>query len=59
MKAISAILSGDSAAKDRAFADGLFIAGSRYVVARIEDRSIYARSVRSDPTLAILTRTMC
>lgn len=46
MKAISAIVSGDDAAKDKAFADGLFIAGSRYVVARADGRSIYARSVR-------------
>lgn len=45
MKAISAIVSGDSAAKDKAFAEGLFIAGERYVMARAEDRSIYARSV--------------
>lgn len=46
MKAIASIVSGDSAAKDKAFADGLFIAGSRYVMARAEDRSIYARQVR-------------
>ncbi len=45
MKAISAIVSGDNAAKDKAFAEGLFIAGERYVLARAEDRSIYARSV--------------
>ncbi|KEY74859.1 hypothetical protein S7711_10066 [Stachybotrys chartarum IBT 7711] len=45
MKAISSIVSGDQAAKDKAFADGLYISGSRYVVARAEDRSIYARSV--------------
>lgn len=47
MKAISAIVSGDAAAKDKAFADGLYIAGNRYVMARAEDRSIYARSVRA------------
>lgn len=46
MKQIAAIVGGDSAAKDKAFADGLFIAGSRYVMARAEDRSIYARQVR-------------
>lgn len=45
MKVISTIVSGDTAAKDKAFADGLYIAGSRYVMARAEDRSIYARSV--------------
>ncbi|KND93107.1 Profilin, partial [Tolypocladium ophioglossoides CBS 100239] len=46
MKAISAIVNGDVAAKDKAFADGLYVAGSRYVMARAEDRSIYARSGR-------------
>ena len=46
MKAISAIVSGDSAAKDKAFAEGLYIAGDRYVMARADGRSIYARSGR-------------
>ena len=45
MKAISAIVSGDSSAQTKAFADGLYIAGSRYVMARAEGRSIYARQV--------------
>lgn len=45
MKAISAIVAGEQSAKDKAFADGLFVAGERFVVARAEDRSIYARSV--------------
>ncbi|PHH92525.1 hypothetical protein CDD83_7022 [Cordyceps sp. RAO-2017] len=52
MKAISAIVGGDSAAKDKAFADGLFVAGSRYVMARAEDRSIYARSGRIGVAIA-------
>ncbi|PNY25025.1 Profilin [Tolypocladium capitatum] len=46
MKIISAIVSGDAAAKDKAFADGLYIAGNRYVMARAEDRTIYARAGR-------------
>ncbi|EQL02129.1 profilin [Ophiocordyceps sinensis CO18] len=46
MKAISAIVRGEVKAKDTAFADGLFICGQRYVMARAEDRSIYARSGR-------------
>lgn len=45
MKAIASIVNGDAGAKDKAFADGLYIAGSRYVMARAEDRSIYARQV--------------
>ena len=46
MKTISAIVGGDSDAKDKAFAEGLYVVGERYVMARAEDRSIYARSVR-------------
>jgi profilin len=46
MKAISSIVSGDDAAKDKAFAEGLYICGSRYVMARADGRSIYARQVR-------------
>ncbi|KAK3190488.1 profilin, required for normal timing of actin polymerization in response to thermal stress [Lecanicillium sp. MT-2017a] len=52
MKVISTIVSGDTAAKDKAFADGLYIAGSRYVMARAEDRSIYARSGRLGVAIA-------
>ncbi|KAG5950891.1 hypothetical protein E4U53_004224 [Claviceps sorghi] len=52
MKAIASIVGGDSAAKDKAFADGLFIAGSRYVMARAEDRSIYARQGRLGVAIA-------
>jgi profilin len=46
MKVISSIVSGDSAARDKAYGDGLYLAGERYVMTKAEDRSIYARSVR-------------
>lgn len=46
MKVISSIVGGDDAAKDKAFGDGLYAVGTRFVMARAEDRSIYARSVR-------------
>ncbi|PHH64827.1 hypothetical protein CDD81_3893 [Ophiocordyceps australis] len=52
MKIISAIVSGDTAAKDKAFADGLYVAGERFVMARAEDRSIYARSGRCGVAIA-------
>ncbi|VUC23145.1 unnamed protein product [Clonostachys rosea] len=52
MKAISSIVSGDSAAKDKAFAEGLYVAGTRFVMARAEDRSIYARSGRTGVAIA-------
>lgn len=47
MKAISDIVKGDAAAKDKAFADGLYVAGDRFVMARAEDGTIYARKVGS------------
>lgn len=63
MKVISSILGGDVAAKDKAFGDGLYIAGERYVMARAEDRSIYARQVRDDggddPTASSLICLAC
>lgn len=43
MTAISNILSGNAAAKDAAFADGLYIGGERFVMTKAEDRSLYAR----------------
>ncbi|KAJ2978670.1 hypothetical protein NQ176_g3684 [Zarea fungicola] len=52
MKAIAAIVTGDSSAKDKAFAEGLFVGGVRYVMARAEDRSIYARSGRNGVAIA-------
>ncbi|KAH7328123.1 profilin [Stachybotrys elegans] len=52
MKVIASIVGGDAGAKDKAFADGLYIAGNRYVMARAEDRSIYARSGRLGVAIA-------
>jgi profilin len=52
MKAISSILSGDAAAKDKAFADGLHVGGERFVLARVEDRSVYARKGREGIAIA-------
>ena len=50
MKAIADIVNEDAAAKDKAFADGLYVAKSRYVMARAEGRSIYARQVGAIPS---------
>ncbi|KAJ9138890.1 hypothetical protein NKR23_g8162 [Pleurostoma richardsiae] len=52
MKALVDILSGSQAAVDKAHAEGIHIAGERYVVTRIEDRSIYARSGRTGIAVA-------
>ncbi|RFU75218.1 hypothetical protein TARUN_7022 [Trichoderma arundinaceum] len=51
MKAIADIIANNQAAKDKAFAEGLYVGGQRYVVARIED-NIYARSGRDGVAIA-------
>ncbi|EHK43373.1 uncharacterized protein TrAtP1_001383 [Trichoderma atroviride] len=45
MKAIASIVSKDQAAIDKAYAEGLYIAGVRYVLTRVDD-DIYARAGR-------------
>ncbi|KFH47839.1 Profilin-like protein [Hapsidospora chrysogenum ATCC 11550] len=52
MKLISSIVGGDSNAKDKAFAEGLYVGGERFVMARAEDRSIYARAGRTGLAVA-------
>lgn len=51
MKVVADIVTGKSDVKDKAFADGLFIGGERYVMARAEEGAIYARKVGSIYTL--------
>ncbi|KAH6996396.1 profilin [Ilyonectria sp. MPI-CAGE-AT-0026] len=58
MKVVASIVSGDAAAKDKAFADGLYIGGERYVMARAEDRSIYARKGREGVAIAKTTQAI-
>lgn len=45
MKVIASIVAKDQAATDKAFAEGLYVGGQRYVLARADD-NIYARAVR-------------
>ncbi|OTA91676.1 hypothetical protein M434DRAFT_12996 [Hypoxylon sp. CO27-5] len=47
MKNLVAILNDTDGAVAKAQADGIHVAGERYVVARIEDRSIYGRHGRT------------
>lgn len=51
MKVVADIVTGKSDVKDKAFADGLFIGGERYVMARAEEGAIYARKVGRSYTL--------
>ncbi len=50
MKVIADIIEGKPGAADKAFAEGFHVAGERYVVTKIEDRSLYGRLVRLDLT---------
>ncbi|KAI1461945.1 profilin [Annulohypoxylon moriforme] len=47
MKNLVNIISNTSGAVDKAYADGVHVAGERYVLTRAEDRSIYARQGRT------------
>lgn len=46
MKNLADITKGESAAVDKAHAEGIHVAGERFVVTRIDDGNIYARQVR-------------
>ncbi len=56
MKVLSLLMQDDNAAKDNAFAAGVHVGGSRYVLARLDDGSLYARLVclRSTHTIKYL-----
>lgn len=45
MKNLADIAKGESAAVDKAHAEGIHVAGERFVVTRIDDGNIYARQV--------------
>ncbi|KAI0482459.1 profilin [Xylariaceae sp. FL0804] len=47
MKNLVAILTSSGDAVDKAHADGVHVAGERYVVTRIEERSVYGRQGRT------------
>ncbi|KAL7971153.1 profilin [Trichoderma sp. SZMC 28014] len=46
MKAIASIVSKDQAAIDKAYAEGLYIAGVRYVLTKVDEGDVYARAGR-------------
>ncbi len=51
MKNVTAILNKTAGADDKAYGEGFHVAGERYVVTKIEGRSLYGRQVRTDPPL--------
>lgn len=46
MKHIADILDNASGAVDKAYAEGVYVGGVRYVLTKVEGRSLYARQVR-------------
>jgi hypothetical protein len=42
------VVAGLSGKTDKLYAEGLHVAGERYVLTKAEDRSLYARKVRSN-----------
>ncbi|RNJ53827.1 profilin, required for normal timing of actin polymerization in response to thermal stress [Verticillium nonalfalfae] len=52
MKAIADVVTAKPGAADKAFGDGLYVAGERYVMARAEDGTIYARKGREGIAIA-------
>lgn len=51
------IVAGLSGNVDKLYAEGLHVAGERYVITKAEDRSIYARKVSSTPGGFFMART--
>lgn len=45
MKALVGIVSGASDAVEKAHSDGVYVTGTRFVVTRVEERSLYGRQV--------------
>jgi profilin len=41
------VITGLGGKPDKLYADGLHVAGERYVLTKVEDRSLYARKVGS------------
>ena len=46
MKNLVAIVSSSKEAADKAYAEGVHVGGERFVVTKLEDRSLYGRKVR-------------
>jgi hypothetical protein len=59
LRIISEILLGSERERDNAFADGLYVAGERFVLARAEDWSIWACAVSPNkPWLSTFSTTL-
>lgn len=52
---IQEVVTGLSGSYDKLYADGLHIAGEKYVLTKAEDRSLYARKVSSFYALTLLS----
>lgn len=45
MKNIASIVTGNQASIDKAYAEGLYVAGERFVLTKTDEGSFYARKV--------------
>lgn len=45
MKNIASIVTGNQAAIDKAYAEGIHVAGERFVLTKTDEGSVYARKV--------------
>jgi profilin len=58
MKVISSIVGGNEGARDKAYGDGLYIGGARYVMTKAEGRSLYARQGTNGVAVAKTTQAI-
>ncbi|KAJ0423138.1 profilin [Aspergillus carlsbadensis] len=58
LKIIAEILSNSERERDDAFAEGLYVAGERFVMTRAEDGSLYARAGREGVCIAKSNRAI-
>lgn len=56
MKVIADIVAKNQASIDKAYAEGLYIAGQRFVLTRVDEGDLYARAVRPRSRTASFTR---
>jgi profilin len=53
------IVAGLSGKVDKLYAEGLHVAGERYVLTKAEDRSLYARKVRHTLSSTVIVADSC
>ncbi|KAI1431503.1 profilin [Xylaria sp. CBS 124048] len=57
LKTITSILKGDKATIDKGYAEGLYVAGERYVLTRCDEDFMYARQGQTGVCVALTRQT--